>query len=317
MEKTVHTLIWMQAGACSGDSMSLLCAEDPSFPEFLEAHHVELLWHPSLSSKPMRQFADEIQQILDGQLELNILCVEGSLITGPNDTGMFDSFLGSAKIDVIEKLCQAADYVVAVGTCASFGGVHAAPPNPTDCTGLQFDKDQKGALLPPDWVSKGGLPVINISGCPTHPATVLRTLSLLLAGAPVEFNEWNMPAEFFSSVVHQGCTRNEYHEYHVEEKQFGHNGCLFFNLGCQGPTTLATCNNVLWNGQNSKTRAGVPCFGCTMPDFPRNDPLFRTKTIADIPVVLPLGVSRPHYMSYKGLAHDAAPERVMKRKMKV
>jgi hydrogenase small subunit len=78
---------------------------------------------------------------------------------------------------------------------------------------------------------------------------------------------------------------------------------------------LATCNQELWNGRSSKTRAGVPCFGCTSPQFPRNGNLFLTEKIGHIPLRLPLGVQRANYMAYKDLAHEATPDRLIHREM--
>lgn len=162
-------------------------------------------------------------------------------------------------------------------------------------------------------VPKG--PVINLAGCPTHPTTITRSLALLAEDQPLELDALNRPRAFYGSTVHQGCTRNEYHEYDLEETEFGGRGCLFFNLGCQGPGTLANCNSELWNRRSSKPRAGVPCFGCTSPDFPRDGDLFRTEKLGAVPVKLPLGVSRAHYLAYKNLAHAAAPKRVKNREM--
>jgi len=228
---------------------------------------------------------------------------------------MFDSYRGRPKRDIARALAQKARFVVAVGTCATFGGIPAAPPNPTDCTGMQYDGEREGGLLAPDWRSAGGLPVINLAGCPVHPLTITRTLAMLAAELPLELDELNRPRAFFSSMVHQGCTRNEYHEYDLEDRQLGERACMFFNLGCQGPVTLANCNTELWNNRSSKTRAGVPCFGCTSPGFPRNGDLFKTEKIGNIPLHLPLGVSRAQYMAYKNLAKEAAPERIKNRDM--
>jgi len=138
---------------------------------------------------------------------------------------------------------------------------------------------------------------------------------MVLAGLPLELDHINRPTAFFSSLVHQGCTRNEYHEYDVEDNVLGGRGCMFFNLGCQGPMTIAPCNTELWNGHSSKTRAGTPCVGCTSPDFPRDGDLFVTEKIGAVPRTLPLGVGRARYMAYKNLAKAAAPERVVKREM--
>lgn len=315
-EKPSPSLMWLQAGSCSGDSMSLLCAEDPDFVEFIERNDVDLLWHPSLSTQPSSHLQTVVDEVLNDKRELSILCIEGSIILGPNGSGMFDTWRRKPKKDLIHALCQKAQHVVAIGTCASYGGVHAAPPNPTDCTGLQYHKGAVGGLLPMDWRARAGYPVINVSGCPAHPHTMVQVIQALIRNIELELNEVNQPDLYFNTMVHQGCTRNEYHEYDIEEVEFGNEGCLFFNLGCQGPTTQATCNTELWNGTSSKTRAGVPCIGCVEPTFPRDTALFKTEKIGDIPVKLPLGVERPRYMAYKGLAKAAAPVRVTDRKMK-
>lgn len=311
----MKSLIWLQTGACSGDSLSLLNADGPSLETLIGQGVLELLWHPSLSAEPAGRLAALIGEIESGRRALDIFCVEGSLISGPYACGMFDSFRGRAKIDIARALADRAEIVVAVGTCSSFGGIPAAPPNPTDCTGLQFDGDKAGGVLAPEWRSQGGLPVVNLAGCPTHPLTITRTLAMIAAGLPLELDHLNRPKAFFGSMVHQGCTRNEYHEYDIEDSQLGGRGCMYFNLGCQGPTTLANCNSELWNNRSSKTRAGVPCFGCTSPGFPRNGDLYRTDKIGTVPVRLPLGVSRAHFMAYKNLAKAAAPKRVKDREM--
>ena len=306
-------IVWMQTGACSGDSMALLCADRPSIENLVEHYGLNFLWHPSLTAG--HRFGDALDALLSGREKLDILCIEGSLMTGPNGSGQYDTWKGRAKIDIVRQLAPLATHVVAMGTCAAFGGVHAAGPNPTDCTGLQYLNNQPGGLLGADWRTRHGQPVINVAGCPAHPNTMTRLLAMLAENEPLALDTLNRPTAFFSILVHQGCTRNEYHEYDIEDNVLGGRGCLFFNLGCRGPQTVAPCNSELWNGQNSKTRAGVPCFGCTSPDFPANRDLFVTPKIGVVPKFLPLGVARPKYMAYKNLARAAAPERVVKREM--
>lgn len=308
------TMLWFQTGACGGDTMAILCAEKPTFEDLLTEYQIDLLWHPSLSAEPAPHLADVLQQIEQDDLSLDLLCVEGSIVTAPNGSGMFDTYRGRAKVDIVERLVEKAAYVVAMGTCAAYGGVHAAPPNPSDCLGLQFDRAEPGGLLAPEWRSRGGLPVVNVAGCPAHPNTMVQTIAMLALELELDLDYLNRPKDFFSTVVHQGCTRNEYHEYDIEDTEPGGRGCMFFNLGCQGPLTQAICNTDLWNGQSSKTRAGVPCFGCTSPSFPQ-DNLFQTEKIGEIPLYLPLGVERSKYMAYKHLAHQAAPQRVVDRDM--
>ena len=64
--------------------------------------------------------------------------------------------------------------------------------------------------------------------------------------------------------------------FYVPGSELGGDACLFFNLGCKGPVTRAVCNTELWNRRSSKTRVGVPCFGCTGPGFPADGNLFVT-----------------------------------------
>jgi hydrogenase small subunit len=142
-------------------------------------------------------------------------------------------------------------------------------------------------------------------------------LTTVAAGVALELDEYNAPLEWYGPLVHQGCTRNEYHEYCVEDRVFGEKGCLFFHLGCRSPVAHGPCNKLLWNGRNSKTRVGLPCFGCTQPDPPQAHPFFETPSLADIPLELPEGVDRTHYLAYKGMAAAAAPERLKQRQTRV
>lgn len=311
----MHTLFWVQTGACGGDSLAILSATSPSVEQLFGERRLELLWHPSLSHCGGRYLHRLVADLAAGARDLDVLCVEGSIVTAPQNTGLYDTWQGRAKKEIILELAERAAVVVAMGTCAAFGGIHAAPPNPSDCIGLQFDHDRPGGLLPPEWRSRGGLPVINVAGCPAHPHAMTQTLAWLASGRLLQLDELNRPRMHFSQVVHQGCTRNEYHEYDIEDHEPGGRACMFFNLGCQGPLTQAVCNSDLWNGRNSKTRAGVPCFGCTSPKFPRDTDLFATDKIGDVPVRLPLDVERSRYMAYKNLARAAAPPRVRNKKM--
>lgn len=313
----MHSLLWLQAGSCGGDSLALLNAEAPNLFECLATHDIELLYHPSLSTTTPTAARSLCRAIERGERPLDFLCVEGALARGPVGSGGFDTWDGEPKIDIIRRLALRARWVLSIGTCAAFGGIPAAPPNPTDCSGLQYLRDNRDdGALPAAFVSGSGLPVINLSGCPVHPATITGTLAWLLSGLPMRLDSLGRPQAFYDQMVHQGCSRNEYHEYDIEETAFGGPGCLFYNLGCKGPRARASCNVVLWNGVSSKTRAGVPCLACTEPGFPHDEPLFESEKIGDIPLRLPLGVDRANYMAYKGLARRAAPPRVEKRKMK-
>ncbi len=192
------TLLWMACGSCNGESMAILGAEGPgkagyNLLDFLEDEGVRLLWHPSLSETSPREAATIIARILAGEEELTMLCVEGSIINGPHGSGMYDTFDGQPKRDIIRALCDRAQYVIAMGTCSAFGGIPAAPPNPSESCGLQFTNEQPGGLLGPEWRSRAGLPVINVAGCPADAQTMIKTMSLVLAGLPLELDKFNRP----------------------------------------------------------------------------------------------------------------------------
>lgn len=306
------SLFWLQCGGCGGDSMSLLNAESPDLSEFFQLFDIDLLWHPSLSNASPSKHARLVEEICSGNRELDFLCVEGSIIRGPGGTGMYDTLCGRPKKDLLSELAGLAKTVLAVGTCASFGGIGA--DGEVEATGLQFHKGAKGGFLGEQFKTGSGLPVINLPGCPCHCDAVTGLIAAVLSDIDVPLNDFNMPLEYYGMTVHQGCTRNEYHEYRVEEHNFGERGCLFFHLGCHGPLVYGPCNKLLWNGRSSKTRVGVPCFGCTRPDFPQAYPFFQTRNIEGIPLELPDGVDRAHYLAYKGMAAAAAPHRLKTRK---
>lgn len=309
------SLYWMQAGSCGGDTMSFLSTESPDAFELLRLLEIEVLWHPSFSIEKHGEHQGVIDSILSGERPLDILCVEGSILRGPDGSGMCDALGGKPKQDLVKALAAEAQCVVAIGTCATYGGLVDDPY--AEATGLQFRKAETGGLLGVEFVAGNGLPVINLPGCPCHSDTIAGALMSLALGEPLTLGPYNAPSEWYGTLVHQGCTRNEYHEFRVEEREFGERGCLFFHMGCQGPLTYGPCNKLLWNGRSSKTRAGVPCFGCTRPDFPKAQALFETRNIEGIPLDLPDGVDRAHYLAYKGMAAAAAPSRLKERKVEI
>ena len=311
----MSTVYWLQGGGCGGDTFSFLSSELPDVTELFNSLNVELLWHPSLSNISPTEHERLVENILSGEQVLDLLLVEGSVICGPAGTGMFDTRQGRPKKELIHSLAQRARIVVAVGTCAAFGGFGS--DRIVEATGLQFTRRERGGFLGSEFLSQAGVPVINLAGCPCHHDVIAGAITALTYGQKLELDEYQRPLQWYSTMIHQGCTRNEYHEYRVEESDFGEMGCLFFHMGCAGPLVPGPCNKLLWNQRSSKPRAGVPCFGCTDPTFPKTTPFFQTPNIEGIPLALPKGVNRAHYMVYKGMAAAAAPERLKKRTSKV
>lgn len=304
----MKTLLWLQGGACGGNTLSLLNASEPDLVTFFQQYDIKLLWHPSLSLE--NNVAQIMNDIKNGKITLDFFIFEGAVIRGPNNTGTFNLFAGKPMKDWVATIAPFANYVIAVGDCASFGGIPAADPNPAEATGLQFHRKEKGGFLGKNFRSRAGFPVINISGCPAHPTWILTTLSLIVEGKLNSdiLDEYNRPKIFYSTTTQFGCPRELYFTYKIAAKEFGHReGCLYFELGCRGSFTRSPCNNILWNNQSSKTRVGTPCMGCTEFDFPTFNFFKTEKNRSGIPKNLPLGVSRGSYLTFAAIARGAAP----------
>ena len=157
-------------------------------------------------------------------------------------------------------------------------------------------------------------PIINLTGCPVHPEWILQTLFTLKSFGSVALDKEGRPKELYSNLAHHGCTRNEYFEWKVEGDFGQKEGCLFSEQGCRAPMTNSVCNKILWNDISSKTRAGMPCIGCTEVDFPRND-MFETKKNIGIPHEVPLGISKRAYLGLTGVAKTFKIDRLHKKLM--
>ena len=175
------TLLWIGCSGCSGETQALLGVEGQALDlvDLIDVDGLRLLWHPSLAERDLWPVYDEL---MAGRERLTVLCVEGSIALA--EDGMFDIAGDVGKFQVVRALCELADYVVAMGACAGYGGWQAQPPNPSGAVGLQYTLDAPGGLLPPEWRSRAGLPVITLAGCPVPADTQVAALRWALSGAP-------------------------------------------------------------------------------------------------------------------------------------
>jgi len=273
------TLIWFQGLTCNGNSHSFLNLDN--LEVFLQSF--EILFHPSLPSKYT------MSEITSLEYTCNIFLFEGT----------FDPLMKRNDIllsKIVAHYANHAEHIIAVGSCASFGGMFKASA-PERNSGLGFNDSSRGGPLEYEKQK-----LINLSGCPVHPEWLRYTLNMIASNKKIYTDELLRPQELYSNLAHHGCTRNEYFEWKVDSKNFGEKeGCLFYKHGCRAPLTHASCNKILWNDVSSKTRVGTPCFGCTEPDFPRTN-LFTTQTNMSIPAEVPLGISKRSYLTLTGIA---------------
>jgi len=269
-------IIWIDGVGCNGCSHSFF---NLTYIDTL-LNKIELLYHPLLDTDEFK-----IQKS-------DILIIEGALKDN------FQKF-NKNLIEIVEDLFSLTTKIIALGSCASFGGIFGE--------GILFNKENLGRFY--NYKDK----IINLPGCPIHPEWLGYVLEMIITKKPIVLDEENRPKEIYSFVSHSGCVRNEYFDWKVDSEDFGtKEGCLFYNQGCQGPFTHSSCNKILWNEVSSKPRAGLPCFGCTERNFPKIN-LFQTDTMMGIPTKIPLGVNKRAYLTLAGIAKSLKNERLEKR----
>ncbi len=240
-------LLWLEGSNCSGCSISLLNSY-PILPASLLTKHLSLQFHQTLSTVQGQEAVDVVNHTIAGGNY--ILVVEGAVPLGIPESCRFG---GENFCDHLLRAAQMASHVVAVGSCASFGGIPAAPNNPTGAVDAISYLQGKG-------VNK---PFIRVPGCPPHPDWMIGTLvHLIQLGVPALDSNLR-PLKFFGRTVHDTCPLKDMEE----AKTFGVVGCLE-ELGCKGPSTYADCAARGWNGVSmSCVQSLSPCIGCTSPNF--------------------------------------------------
>ena len=250
-------ILWLQGQSCSGCSVSLLNSESPG-PADLITRYLSLYFHQTLSAATGVAATEAMARALEAGNY--ILVAEGAVPLGmPDACRIADENFA----DLLTRAAKRAKAVVCVGACAAFGGIPAAPPNLT------------GAVAAGEALAKAGVkvPVINIPGCPPHPAWIVGNLvNVLKVGIP-ELDEFQRPKRTFGHLLHEQCPYFAQYQAQKFAQQPGEAGCLF-KLGCQGVVTHADCSNRGWNGGvNWCIRARAVCIGCARPEFAR-DPEF-------------------------------------------
>ena len=247
------SVLWLAGGACTGCTVSLanrISASHPTDVGDLLLNTIDLQFHPNLMGAAGQLAVDVLVDASHGPY---VLAVEGSIPTafgGRACVVWSDRGEDVTMADAVGRLAPGALAVLAVGTCASYGGVSSAAPNPA------------GGRSVRDFT---GLPAINIPGCPVHPDWVVWTIAQLLAGVSPALDDKGRPKTLYSRTVHERCPRRETEE----AKTFGVEGRCLEELGCKGPETRAECPVSLWNGgTNWCIGANAECIGCTEPKFP-------------------------------------------------
>jgi hydrogenase small subunit len=279
VEASEIDVLWITAGlGCDGDTIAVTAATQPSIEDLILGTFPWIprirLHNPFLAYENGDEFVRAFRDAAEGRRSPFILVVEGSIPNEKNKAeGYWAAFGTDARTgqpittcDWIDRLAEKAWAVVAAGTCATYGGIHAMEGNPTGCMGLP---DYLGW----NWKSSAGISIICVPGCPVQPdnfTEVLLYLLMMAAGrAPViPLDDALRPTWLFGSTVHEGCDRGGYYEQAQFAEEYGATTCIV-KLGCWGPVVQCNVGKRGWlNGIGGCPNVGGICIGCTMPGFP-------------------------------------------------
>ena len=273
-------ILWLTAGlGCDGDTIAMTGATQPSIEDIVGG---ALPWTPKVTlHNPFLSYenGDEFVRFFRDAAEDKatrpfILVVEGSIPDEKNKKEGYWASFGTDPItlqplttcDWIDRLAPKAWAVIAAGTCATYGGIHAMEGNPTGCMGLP---DYLGW----NWKSKAQIPIVCVPGCPVQPdnmtETILYLLYMAVRRAPmIPLDDALRPTWLFGGTLHECCDRGGYYEQGEFAEEYGSPKCIV-KLGCWGPVVQCNVGKRGWmGGVGGCPNVGGICIGCTMPGFP-------------------------------------------------
>lgn len=256
-------VIWLETNDSGDNNIAFMNTTYPYLGEVFDTM-IDLLYSNTFMAAQGNEawhLLHRAAQQYDGRF---VLVVEGAIPL--KDEGLYTVIarVGTRSVTALQAvnwLGPRAKYVLALGTCASFGGPTSAQPNITGSAGV-------GDVL--------GREVINVSGCPVNPDWFVGTLAHLLMFGKPELDADHRPKLFYGHTVHQHCQRRSYFDKKDFAERLGDKECMF-SLGCAGPRTFADCPYRQWiNYVNWPVRANTPCIGCTNKSFPDGSAPFFT-----------------------------------------
>lgn len=235
-------VIWLHFSECTGCTEAILRTSTPWMDEFL-FNTVSLDYHETL----MAAAGHTVENILTDaatRYQNQFFCVvEGAIPTA--DNGIYGTIGGRTMLSIAEEILPKAKVIIACGTCASFGGIAAASPNPTGAKGVM------------DALPGISVPVVNVSGCPPNPVNFVAVITeYLLRGKVPALDSLRRPSFAYGRKNHRQCP------FRGDAKR-----CQKAN-GCKGQWTSNNCPTLKFNQETSfPMQVGHPCIGCSEPDF--------------------------------------------------
>ena len=255
-----HPVIWIQGQGCTGCSVTLLNSTSPPIADVL-LKVISLQFHPTVMASEGEMSMENIYAVAEEYKGRFSIVVEGAIPTA--EDGKY-CIVGEAHhkeitmVDLVKEIAPKAGSVLAVGTCAAFGGIPAAEGNVTGATSVM------------DFLSDNsiGTPVVNIPGCPPHPDWIVGSIVHLLEKGIPELDEDGRPVLFYGENIHDNCPKlDAYEEGEMSETLSDPKGCRM-DIGCKGPDTYADCYKRKWNGGLNWCIDNAVCIGCVESSFP-------------------------------------------------
>lgn len=252
-------VVWLQGQGCTGCSVSLLNSIYYMTADELLLTTIDLEFHATVMAGAGELAVSAAEDAYAN--EGFVLVVEGAIPTAENGEYCY-LWPGMTALNAVETFSEKAAYILAVGTCAAYGGLIAGEPNPTGAVGVMDVVSQKQ--------------VINIPGCPAHPDWIVGTIAhLLTEGKAPKLDKYGRPLKFYQKTVHSECpNKQKFYDRAIFAQELSQEGCLF-KLGCAGMWANADCPLRKWNSGTAGEYGDTwciggrnPCQGCTEPGFP-------------------------------------------------
>jgi hydrogenase small subunit len=263
------SVIWLEMQDCTGCTETLLRTSQPDLGTLI-LNVISLDYHETVMAAAGKDAEAALRDAMQQNDGKYVLVVEGSIPT--KDNGAYLKIAGKNGIDMLKEVAEHAAAVVAIGSCASWGGVPSSTINPTGAVGVDAIVKNK--------------PVVNIPGCPPNPYVLLGTvLEYATTGKLPKLDALGRPLFAYDRTIHEHCPRRAHFDAGRFAAQFGDEGhqqgwCLY-KLGCKGPVTHAPCSTRHFNEVVDCWPIGIgaPCVGCTEKDIAFTVPLFATVDI--------------------------------------
>lgn len=248
-------VVYLHTAECTGCSEALMRMYKP-YIDGLILDTISLDYQETIMAAAGQAAEEALEEAVNSPAGF-ICMVEGAIPTAMD--GKYGYVGGKTMYDICKHILPKATLNIAIGTCACYGGIQAARPNPTGAKGI----NEAYADL--------GIKAINIAGCPPNPINMVGTLVAYLDNIPIDCDELGRPLMFYGKCIHDYCERRPHFDagelaqsFNSEEARKG--WCLY-DLGCKGPVTFNNCPIVLFNETNWPVGAGSPCIGCSEPHF--------------------------------------------------